>query len=274
MRRRLIAGTAVSLLAVLAIGGPMASAGRAGPSTLQCGAASPPPACALLDQLATQLGPIAPLLGAVLAPVTGEAQGLAGLSDQPAGVPTAQVLGVAQTLSDQLGALPEPLRTLVGTAQLAQVTDTLDALIATLTAPVAPQESASGSTATPAKTAPASSAAPVGGTRSSGATSFGGAPAAGGAPSSATVPDVPVGDPLALAPLALPDFGFDPAFSPSEGIDLVVPSVETTRAAVAEQLGGNDGPGAELAVVAALSILLLAGAGIAQLQANRNQIAG
>ena len=102
--RRTTAGIAVSLLAALAIGGPL-GVERATPLPPRCSArpATPPAACALLDDLAGQLGPIAPLLGAPLAPLTGSAQGLAARSDQPAGVPTAEVVEVSEALLEQLG---------------------------------------------------------------------------------------------------------------------------------------------------------------------------
>ena len=268
--RRTIAGTAVSLLAALAIGGPFGATGHAAPATLRCAGADSPE-CALLDDLAGQLGPIAPLLGSALAPLAGEAQGLAAQSEPPAGVPTADVVAVSEDLLGQLGSLPPAVQTLVGGTKLDALTDTLEALVAELTAPAtgAPQ-SAGGSKATPAKTAPSSPAA-VGGARSSGGSGGLGAPApAGGSTSSAAVPDVPVGDPLALAPLGLPDFVSDPSFAPAATVD--APSAEALEAAATEALGGG-GRAAELAVVAVLSALLLAGAGVAQLQANRHRIA-
>jgi hypothetical protein len=271
--RRTIAGTALSLLAALAIGGPMAMAGHAGPATLQC-AGPDTPECALLDDLAAQLGPVAPLLGTALAPLTGDAQALAARSEQPAGVPTAEVVEVSEALLSQLGALPAPVQTLIGGTQLGALTETLQALVAELTAPVTgpPQQSAGGSTATPATTA-SSASAPVGSPRATESSrAVGGSAAPGGSTSSAAVPSVPVGDPLALAPLSLPDFGFDPSFAPAADVDVATPS-DALEATAAGALGGG-GRGAELAVVAVLSALLLAGAGVAQLQANRHRIEG
>lgn len=274
--RRTIAGTTASLLAALAIGGPLAPVGHTAPATLQCASSAPPAECALLDDLAGQLGPIAPLLGTVLAPLTGQAQGLAARSDQPAGVPTAEVVDVSGALLEELGTLPAPVKTLVGATRLGEVTDTLQAIVDGLTAPVAPapQQSAGGSAATPAKTAPSSSASTSsGGTRANGTSGLGSSAATGGSTSSASVPDVPVGDPLSLAPLALPDFGFDPSFAPAATIDVAAPSAEALEAAaVTDAIEHGASRAAELAVVAVLSVLLLLGAAVAQLQANRHQI--
>ena len=61
--RRTTAGTAATLFAALAIGGPLASAATAATPTLRCAVSAPPAACGLLDDLAEQLGPVAPILG-------------------------------------------------------------------------------------------------------------------------------------------------------------------------------------------------------------------
>jgi hypothetical protein len=270
--RRTIAGTAAVLLTSLVIWGPLASPGGAAPSTLQC-AGSSAPACALLDQFSAQLGPIAPLLGSA-APLTSQAQDLAARSDTAAGVPTAQVVDVSDALLAQLGALPAPVQTLVGATRLGDVTHTLQALVAALTAPVAPtQQSSSGSGgATPARTSTPAAVAPFGGARAAEASAAPAPAATGGATSSDKVPAVPVGDPLTLAPLALPEFGFDPSFAPAVTVDTDTAQTahEARLAAVEDSLGGDSR--AELVVVAGLSVVLLAAAGVAQLEAKRHQI--
>jgi hypothetical protein len=165
------------------------------------------------------------------------------------------------------------VQTLVGATRLGDVTDTLHALVDVLTAPsVDNQQSSGGSTATPAKASSSTSPlAPVGGARSSGTSSLGSSATTGGSTSSDEVPDVPVGDPLTLAPLALPDFGFDAAFEPVVTTDAAAPASENVELAALADLDG-DSRAAELAVVAILSVLLLAGAGVAQVQANRHEI--
>lgn len=278
--RRTAAGLATALLAALALCGPLAGTGQAGPAALRCATPAPPEACALLDDLAAQLAPVSSLLGPALAPLTGPAAGFAARSDQPAGVPTGEVTLVSKGLLQQLALVPDPVEALVGPTQLGALTNTLEALVAELAAPVAGggQQSAAGSsTPTPARaSAPAASS----GSRS-GSTSIGGssvapvAPSTGSSTSGAKVPEVPVGSPLALGPLAMPEFTFDPSAEPI-GIDEVAAAAAPTTAedaqrALAESLPGK-GPGAELAVVVGFSLLLLAGAGIAQVQANRHVI--
>ena len=151
--RRTIAGTAAVLLTSLVIGGPLASPGGAASTTLHCAGTSVPSECALLDDLAAQLGPIAPLLGPA-APLATQAEGLAAQSDSAAGVPTAEVIDVSRSLLAQLGALPAPIRDLVGATALGSLTGTLQALVDGLTAPVATggQQTSSSSGATPART--------------------------------------------------------------------------------------------------------------------------
>jgi hypothetical protein len=269
--RRTIAGTAAVLLTSLVSWGPLASPGGAAPSTLQC-AGSSAPACALLDELSAQLAPIAPLLGSA-APVASQAQDLAARSDTAAGVPTAQVVDVSDALLAQLGALPAPVQTLVGATRLGDVTHTLQSLVAALTAPVSPtQQSSSGSGATPARTSSPAAVAPFGGARAAEASAAPAPAATGGATSSDKVPAVPVGDPLTLAPLALPEFGFDPSFAPAvtADTDTAQTAHEAELAAVADSLGGDNR--AELVVVVGLSVVLLAAAGVAQLEAKRHQI--
>ena len=94
-----------------------------------------------------------------------------------------------------------------------------------------------------------------------------------GATSSAAVPDVPVGDPLSLGPLALPDFGFDRSFEPAFSAPSAEAAEEAAFAEAIDELSGQSRT-TELAVVAVLSLLLLAGAGVAQIQAKRHEILG
>ena len=133
--RRTAAGIAVILLAAVALTGPLASVGQAGPATLQCATGTPPPACALLDKLAAQLTPVASIL-APLNDVVGTAQGLAARSDQPGGVPVATVLSTSKSLSQQLSILPDGVEALLGQARLDGLTTTLTKLIAETSAPV------------------------------------------------------------------------------------------------------------------------------------------
>jgi hypothetical protein len=284
--RRTAAGIATLLLAAVAISGPLASVGQAGPATLKCGAGSPPAACALLDKLSAQLKPTAPLLGVGLADLTGPAQGFAARSDQPAGVPVAEVLTVATSLSKALGVLPGGVEALVGQTKLDGLNTTLTQLIGELSAPVAPvtggQQSAGTSKPTPAKVSPStpSSSSTSSAPRTSSSSTLGGSastPSSSAAPSSATVPNVPVGDPLSLAPLGMPDFGFSQTFQPVTE-PLVTPAALTPAAvqdaALADAVGSlpHHNRRTELAVVVVLSLLLIAGAGIAQLQQNRHVI--
>ena len=273
--RRTTAATA-ALFAALAIGGPFVGTAAAAPTTLRCAVASPAAACEHLDDLAAQLAPAAPILGADLAPLVAPAQGFAARSDRSGGVPTAEVLQVSTALRDELGGLPRPVQRLLGATVLGDLTDTLDALVAELTAPVAGGQSSAGtSKPTPAKTAPRASSSPA--SRSTGTSSFGSSAATsspGKPASSDAVPAVPVGDPLLLEPLALPDFGFDQAFEPVVEASVDAPAVDEPAQALAEALnaGAESQRGAELAVVVVLSLLLIAGAGIAHLQAQRHTI--
>jgi len=276
--RRTAAGIAVSLLAALALGAPAASARPAGPATLRCGTPAPPEACELLDDLAAQLGPVNGLLGPVLAPLTGPALGFSGRSDQPAGVPTADVVRVSEDLLEQLDLLPGAVQGLLGPTQLGALTATLQSLVDELTAAATgEQESAGGSKPTTAKTT--TPAGPSAAPRSGSTSGLGASTSTSRSPSptsSATVPDVPVGDPLILAPLGLPDFGISQTFEPvMEPI-----ASEATRAAqeaaYAEAVDAlpQQSRKAELAVVIVLSLLLIVGAGIAHLQQERHTIAG
>ncbi len=271
--RRTAAGIAVSLLAALAIGGPLAGTGGAAATTLRCGAGTTTPeACSLLDDLAAQLASVSPLLGDGLAPLTSSAQGLAARSDGPDGVPTADVTSVSTALLGQLGQLPRSVQVLLGATKLGDLTSTLEALVAELAAPAAGGQKATGTAKpTPAATSGATPAT----TRATEVSSLGGSASTGRSSaetSTAAVPDVPVGDPLTLAPLALPDFGFNESFTPVEVAEVApATDVDAALAQAADALP-NSGSGAELAVVVVLSLLLMAGAGIAQLQQNRRTI--
>jgi hypothetical protein len=275
--RRTAAALAVTLAASVALGGPLAMTSQAESTpTLHCATAAPPPACALLDDLAAALEPASPILGPALAPLTVPAAGFAARSDQSAGVPVAEVLTTAQALLAALDALPAPVAGLLGPAGLDSLTTPLEGLVAELTAPVSGgQQSAGTSKATPAKTsaapaAPRSTSARTSTTSTSGSSK----PSAPAPTSSAKVPDVPVGDPLILAPLAMPDFEVaNPA--------LPVPAAPAPASAEVAQVAaeqaaldalGDSAAGAELAVVVALSILLLVGAGLAKVHQDRHVI--
>jgi hypothetical protein len=274
--RRTAARTAATFLAALVIGGPLAGTAAAGTATIRCAVASPPPACALLDDLAATLAPVAPILGTDLASLVGTAQGFPSRSDSASGVPVAEVASVSNALLDELRSLPASVSGLLGAAALGDLTGTLDALVGALAAPSGGQTAAGTSNPTPANTAPSSSAPAA--PRSSGTSSFGGSASTGGtssSPSSAAVPDVPVGDPLLLAPLALPDFGFSQTLEPVDVGDLSpAPAADAAEVALADAVDAmaGGGRGAELAVVVVLSLLLIAGAGVAQLQAQRHTI--
>jgi len=278
--RRTAAGIAVILLSAVAISGPMASTGQAGPATLTCATSAPPAACALLDKLATQLKPVSPLLGVGLADLTGPAQGFAARSDQPAGVPVAEVVTVSKALNQALSVLPPGVEVLLGQTQLNALSSTLTKLVAELSAPLTGgQQTAATSKPTPAKVSPStssSSSAP----RSSSSSTLGGsasAPASSSSPSSATVPNVPVGDPLSLAPLGMPDFGFSQTFQPvTEPLvtDASLSPEAVHDAALADAVASlpHHNGRTELGVVVVLSLLLIAGAGIAQLQQSRQHV--
>jgi hypothetical protein len=270
--RRTAAGIAVTLLAALAIGGPLAATSHAGPATLHCtSAATAPAACGLLDDLAAQLASVAPLLPEALAPLATSAQGFAARSEGPAGVPTAEVTSVSTALLEQLGQLPRTVQGLVGATKLGALTDTLQALVDELATVSGDQKAAETSKPTPATTSKATAASP----RATEGSTFGGSASTGGSSSgtsSAGVPDVPVGDPLTLSPLRLPDFGFRQATEPVVVADLA-PAVDAAAIpANAFDTLPENGRGTELAVVLLLSFLLMAGAGIAQAQQSRHTI--
>lgn len=276
--RRLAAGITATFVAVVVVAGPLASTGQAAPTALRCATATPAPACALLDQLTAQLAPVAGLLPAPLAGLVTPAQGFAARADQPAGVPTAEVVQVSQGLLAQLAGLPDPVKGLLGPTALGAITGTLSALVDELTAPVTGGQAAAGaSKPTPAKTAPPAKPAPA--PRATEAPTLGGSvagPSAGGAPSSASVPDVPVGQPLALAPLGMPDFRLSETMAPVAVNEVAPAAAPITDAdvALADAVSSlpDRGRGVELAVLVILSLLLIAGAGIAQVQQNRHTI--
>ena len=279
--RRTVAGIAVILLSAVALTGPLASAGQAGPATLQCATGTPPPACALLDKLAAQLKPVATIL-APLSDAVGTAQGLAARSDSPGGVPVADVVSASKALSQQLSVLPNSVEALLGEARLDGLTTTLTKLIAEASAPVgSEQQAAQTSQPTPAQTpttykSSSSSSAP----RATSAPTLGGSSSAASSsssPSSASVPDVPVGDPLSLAPLGMPDFGFSQTFEPVTeplAADVALSADTFEEVAMADAIDSlpNRSHRIELVVVAVLSLLLVAGAGIAQFQQSRQHV--
>lgn len=271
--RRPAAAVVATILASLALAGPMALLGHAASSSsLQCAGGATSPACPLLDQLAAQLAPVQPVLAlagpvtAQLAPAVG---GLAARADQPGGVPSVEAAGQAQALLDQLAVLPTPVRDLLAVAQLDGLVATLEALVSELAAPVTGEPSAAeAGSPTPAATGgsttgaagPASPTSPTSRGSLSGADR--GSAAAG--TSSPAIPDVPVGDSLTFAPLALPDFGF----SPTVGLDPVAPEAVIADVHHAVEAAALDpfraGEGTNVGLVLAVSLLLLGAAWAAQ----------
>jgi hypothetical protein len=268
--RRAAAALATAVLVAVVLTGPMASLGHAEPSpSITCPGAAASPECQLLDQLAAQLAPLQPVL-ALAGPVTAQLapalQGLAGRADQPGGVPASLASNQAQALLDQLSVLPAPVRDLLSAPQLGGVLTTLEDLVAELAEPVVGGPSAAdASTPTPAATGgstsgpsgPSSSDMPPLGGSVSASAGAGATPAT----SSSAMPDVPVGDSLTFAPLALPDFGF----SPTVGLESSAPSPELVDEvqhavnAAAIDLA-NPSHGVNVGVVLAASLLLLGAA--------------
>ncbi len=278
--RRTAAALAATALTVVVLTGPLAMPGQAGPpSSLSCAGAATTPECVLLDQLAAQLAPLQPVLalaGPVLAQVAPAAQNLAVLADQPGGVPTAAVRAQAQALLDQLNALPAPVRALLAAAQLDGLSTTLSALVTALAPVTGEQTAAESSRPTPAKTGGSTGAAPATST-SSGLPTLGGSLAGpddrGAGTSRPAIPDVPVGDSLTLAPLALPDFGFSPTFESSAEVSPAATeaAADPVQAIAAEGLSG-EGAGTEIGIVIVLSLMLLGAAFAAQTRQNRHTI--
>ncbi len=281
--RRSAAALAATVLATLAVAGPLAATSHSAPATIQCGAGATSPECVLLDDLAAQLQPLAPVLslaGPTLSQLLPGVIGLAGQSDTAAGVPTADVAAQVDALLTQLGVLPEPVRDLLAAAQLDGLTTTLEALLAEVTAPVVGTKPAQTSKPTPAKTAkPAPASGPATAT-GSGAPTLGGslsAPDGSGSPTvSPSIPDVPMGDSLTLGPLALPDFGFSSTIGADEGDDelAAAPTEADAVPLELEQAAAlpGDGNGTQVGVVVVLSLLLCGGAFAAQVRENRHTI--
>lgn len=275
MRRTAAALVTVALAAGL-LTGPLASTGAAGASVIECAAEPAAPACALLDDLAAQLGPLQPVLslaGPVMAQLTPAVQGLATRADQPSGVPAAEVTTQAQALLDQLDALPSPVRELLAVAALDGLVTTLEDLVAELAAPLAGDQG--GAETSPPTPAPRSTTAPTSAT-SSGPPTLGGsfdssAPAASSSPA---VPPVPVGDPLTLAPLALPTFASERSLgrAPFEPAAPAAPTEVRLDAAAAAARLPDGTSGADIVVVIVLSLLLLGAAVVAQAHQNRRTI--
>jgi hypothetical protein len=275
--RRPAAALAATVLAAVILGGPMASPGVATPSSaVQCAAVTPSSACPFLDQLAAQLAPVQPVL-ALAGPVTAElasaVAGLAARADEPAGVPSAEAAGQAQALLDQLSMLPAPVRDLLAVTQLDGIVGTLEAFVSELAAPVTGDPSAA-ETGSPTPSATGGSSTGAAGSSAPG--SFGGSVSATGdggatpATSSPAIPDVPVGDSLTFAPLALPDFGFSPTIGldPQIASEAVIEDVQRAINATALDLA-DPGNGAHPGVVVVVSLLLLGAAWAAQAQQAR-----
>jgi hypothetical protein len=279
--RRSAAALAAAVLSTLVLTGPMAASVQSAPApAITCGAGATSTECQLLDQLAAQLAPLQPVLvlaGPVMAQVVPGAAGLAALSDQAGGVPVAQVTTQVQALLDQLDVLPAPVRDLLSAAKLDGLITTLEALLAEVTAPVTGVEGEQGAKPTPAKTGGAAPApAPRSSATSSGAPTLGGSLSASGSglgttADSPAIPDVPVGDSLTFAPLALPSFGFDPEFvAPEEAAAVEDAPLQLEQAAAASLPDG--GAGTQVGVVVVLSLLLIGGAFAAQAHQNRHVI--
>jgi hypothetical protein len=282
--RRSAAALAAAALTTLVLTGPMAATVQSAPApAITCGAGATSTECQLLDQLAAQLAPLQPVLvlaGPVMAQVVPGAAGLAALSDQAGGVPVAQVTTQVQALLSQLDALPAPVRDLLSAAKLDGLVTTLEALLAEVTAPVTGVEGEQGAKPTPAETGGAPAPAPRSTATSSGAPTLGGSLSGSGSglgastTDSPAIPDVPVGDSLTFAPLALPSFGFDPQFVAPE--EAAAPTAADDAALSMEQAAADalpdGGPGTQVGVVVVLSLLLIGGAFAAQAHQNRHVI--
>jgi hypothetical protein len=283
--RRSAAALAAAVLTTLVLSGPLAASVQSAPApTITCGAGATSTECKLLDQLAAQLAPLQPVLvlaGPAMAQVIPGAAGLAALSDQAGGVPVAQVTTQVQALLDQLDVLPAPVRNLLSAAKLDGLITTLESLLAEVTAPIAGAEAEQGAKPTPAKTGGSTAPAPA--PRSTATSS--GAPTLGGslsAPESSlgastaespAIPDVPVGDSLTFAPLALPSFGFDTEFvAPEETAAPVAEDAPLQLEQAAADALPDGGAGTQVGVVVVLSLLLIGGAFAAQAHQNRHVI--
>ena len=250
--RTALAGTLMSLALV----GPLASRAEAAPvEVVRCPSASSAVVCELLDQAVASLAP----LQTVVAPAGADLGlvSLPGLAARPEGVPAEVVLAQTTSLREQLAALPAPVR---GTPALEELARTLDALAAALVEPVAgPVSPASPThpTSAPAPSAPRS--APAAGSSFGGAASSSEASAPVDRPA---VPGVPTGDSLTLAPLALPDFGFDQGFTAApDALDAPAPSVRPAELALptaADQLPEGSSATEVVATIAAVVLLVVA----------------
>lgn len=271
--RRPAAALVATVLASVALAGPLASLAPAAPSSsLRCAGAATSPACPLLDQLATDLAPLQPVLalaGPATAQLAPSVEALATRADQPGGVPSAEALGQAQALLDQLSVLPTPVRDLLAVGQLDGLVAALEGLVSELAAPVTGEQSAA-EAGSPSPAATGGSTSGAAGPASPASPSSQGLPSGadhGGAAvgtSSPAIPDVPVGDSLTFAPLALPDFGF----SPSVGLDPVVPDTVIEDVQQAIDAAALDpfapGGGTNVGLVIVVSLLLLGAAWAAQ----------
>jgi len=281
--RRSAAALAAAVLTTLVLSGPMAASVQSAPApAITCGAAATSTECQLLDQLAAQLAPLQPILvlaGPAMAQVIPGVTGLAALSDQAGGVPVAQVTTQVQALLDQLDVLPAPVRGLLSAAKLDGLITTLEALLAEVTAPIAGVEAEQGAKPTPAKTGGSAPApAPRSSATSTGAPTLGGslsAPSSGLGASTAdspAIPDVPVGDSLTFAPLALPSFGFDTEFVAPEAAAPAAEDAPLLLEQAAADALPDGGAGTQVGVVVVLSLLLIGGAFAAQAHQNRHVI--
>lgn len=280
--RRAAAALATALLTTLALAGPLAAPVRSAPApAITCGADATSPECVLLDQVAAQLAPLQPILalaGPVMAELAPGVAGLAALADQAGGVPRAEVAEQVEGLLDQLDVLPAPVRQLLSAAKLDGLTTTLEALLAEVTKPlVAPTTGEASGPATPATTDRSAPPAPAAATASGPPTlggSLGGPGGVGSTTSSSAIPDVPVGDSLTFAPLALPNFGFSDTVGLEEEASAPVEAerapVSLEEAAAASLPDG--GSGTQVGVVIVVSLLLIGGAFAAQAQQNRHTI--
>lgn len=290
MRRPAAALAATSVLAVTSLFGPALGAAPA-PADAKVSCTQAPAAtaaaCDLMGQLRSQLGilkPVLDLAGPALADLGAGTQALSRLLGSDAAVPAAELRTQALAVSALLDTIPEPLRGIVGGGPLGDLTDTLDALAAELAVLLEPVVGPVTAPPAPTTTAPAPAppaAAPV--ARSTSATEpsgFGGdlsGPISVGQTTSA-IPDVPVGSTLYLGSLAVPEFDLvetAPVDLPAQRAAVAIADEVAERAQLASDTlaAVPDGGSASLAAVAAMSALLVAGAGAAQLRQRRHVIA-
>jgi hypothetical protein len=282
--RTTAAALATAALAATSIIGPIGLAG-AQPieeaANLSCGTAGPP-VCGAIEEVTTLLEPLAPVL-ALTGPVLSDlgsritSLGQLGLSGTP--VRVADLSGAAQSLIAQLDALPAPAAApLDATGQadalraaLQRLVDGLAALPGTEVLQDAGEAAAPAPAPTPAPgPAPSKSGAPapskgspsVSSTSSSAPTGFGGSgsrPAGTARSSSGRIPSVPLGSTLHLGSLAMPTFQLTTPAATTKAAERSVDTVvlPAARAAALGDVFADDGH--PMAVLAALSALLLAG---------------